>query len=1242
MCTIAPPLPSAADLDDDDICPICEDECNCGSSRTAAPASPGAGATAGHADHNAHDDTPMPLFSQIVNQHGAPTPRKPRKQAARTAPDKSLLSRLVAAMGSRPQSAAHDDAEGEEVLDDGALLAFAAANAPISSSDDDDDAFVSPAAEINNHAASAALAQAMQIARSRNNAINGDDGDDNNDDDDEFINITDVTSDEGAAEFASETEFDLRPAARSTSALAQHAEWSDSRILDDGEDEDIEREDAAYLLSMRQSGYSSSSSLSELDDNRMDVIRSGGNSDSDLDSGAESDSESCGEDIAAARRRARGRRGRGQGRGRRTHRSSAWIDGTVAAAASSDSEDETDQELTFRAAQTEKEHALVEYYESHGSGEDALLEMHLDQLRAVRNVIQDYPGAPLGHAGALESDGSSGAERDIVFTYHPQGSDDSDVLSDDLVEGWAVGTHSRWGAAAASDGASGDSSMSESRADRLRREDGNGDSDHGSLYSSDSYDEFYTSSAFPDMGSEDYGAIVSGEVGGLYSTDLDLDGASLALGVALSMEQQGYSKEDAAAAAASVAAYPGRGAAGEAADEYLPTTTITASMNANGEADPIDGIVSVKSSVGRSGPSRMTTGTHTPFVSSDWRMAAAAVAAAYLDGPASPTMSYVLPRDLNEARSPGMVLATAAVASSDSSTADPSAASSATMAPSSLPSNDKRGGGSAKTAAEPPRPARTQSASLASAFTSQLPNSSFYKPLSSICSSGRNASVDATAAVQAASAASAPTTAALSVGGTPLVSLAEVNAALAAFAGCRSPGSPPEAPVHARTAAPKRKASCSEFQAASGDYDGTDDKRARRESQPQPYPPPSLALSAFFDLDNAQHGSSTLVMGAGTPMRGGFDARRSGGIGSDDEDGNDWLLTMDQLVDTDALLVQSPPPSPAEGAGSASDISSGLPFASGGRRSSTVAGGADMFARWDRIPVNIFRRSRALASSNRHNLSPHDDALGATSSLAMTAIKSSRQRRALVNSTLLTQHTLSAEAALRQHELKLALRGEHRGARYREPSFSAATNTGGRYHPPPPPPPSTPLSARVRMAPLGMTGRAGAAASTSPHMLHRSSSQDAAPSVLRAKALDLSPYRRGPGRPSSALRRKRADHLRTRHRKLVTSGIVTDVGTPCDSPGPESDSSETAGAAAGGALGDGDEPLVSNPAGDASDTGYAFDWLEDDEDLSLFAMPDIGTGDAVQQPSMTMLLASSSPMLMPLRTGGDAGPEQQR
>ncbi|KAJ2842960.1 hypothetical protein IWW36_005722, partial [Coemansia brasiliensis] len=378
----------------------------------------------------------------------------------------------------------------------------------------------------------------------------------------------------------------------------------------------------------------------------MEIIR-GGSTDSDLDSGDESDSESRDYGNRSKRRNRRKHRHRIS----RSRKSRFKLENALA---SSDSNAESDQELTFRTAKTASEHALVEYGDSGDDREDELLKLHLEQLHAVRNVMQECPGSLLEYGAiASASDDMSDRSSDIMFTYLSHDSD-SDDLSDDLMEGWATDARKRWKEA---DGTSSDSSVNESKIDKVRlKED---DDDQSKLYSSDSYDEFYTRSAFLDMASDNVDMLGVDD----YTPELDLDGASLALGVALSMEQQGYSKEDAAAAAAvAAAAYPTASTSGSRAAEMLDapvqTTTITASMNANGEADPIDGIVSIKSSNNRAGASQIASGTHTPFASSDWRVAAAAAAAAaYLDSSKSPAVSYVLPKDLNEARSPRVAVA---------------------------------------------------------------------------------------------------------------------------------------------------------------------------------------------------------------------------------------------------------------------------------------------------------------------------------------------------------------------------------------------------------------------------------------------------------------------------------------------------------------------------------------------------------------------------------------------------------
>ncbi|KAJ2475944.1 hypothetical protein EV174_005101, partial [Coemansia sp. RSA 2320] len=668
------------------------------------------------------------------------------------------------------------------------------------------------------------------------------------DDDDELINITDVTSDTSTG-YPSETEFDL-PSSRKR-ALARRGAWSDPNIPrddDDDDDEDIEQEEEAYLARMRESGFSSSS-LSDLDDGRLAVIRSA-NRGPDSDSGDESDSESCDADGVSRRSRRTLRKHRQRLRqlyGRSGNVSSVFYNGSsdddsiacIESLDSNGSESESDQELTFRKPQTEEERALAKYAESGDEREDALLEMHLEQLRAVRSVIQDCSSPLLDHTVSC-SDVSSECEHEITFTYRSGSDGSNDDLSDDLMEGWGTDVRKRW--EADEDSSSDSSSLSESKVARLRLKDAD-DDEHSDLYSSDSYDEFYTRRAFMDMDSDGAGDAYDE---GMYASGLDLDSASLALGVALSMEQQGFSKEDAAAAAAVAAAvYPSSSAdvgAGSSDSGMLGkqalTTTITASMNANGEADPIDGIVSIKSSNGGSSGSRMATGAHTPFAASGWRaVAAAAAAAAYFDGSISPAISYVLPKDLNEARSPNIALAAAAAAAAaaeaetessdrgdvpavvgmtvfdDSSMSICSAARSAFSTPArqsaELPDVNEATDIVPASIASSAQPASSSGGFL----SAQLPNSSFYKPLSSICLPARRASSSNAAALTAPARSMNPShvldelpdTASTAVGaieenngaevsggsvddtnvllfpGTPAISLAEVNAALNAL-----------------------------------------------------------------------------------------------------------------------------------------------------------------------------------------------------------------------------------------------------------------------------------------------------------------------------------------------------------------------------------------------------------------------------------------------------------------------------
>ncbi|KAJ2844518.1 hypothetical protein IWW36_005155 [Coemansia brasiliensis] len=418
----------------------------------------------------------------------------------------------------------------------------------------------------------------------------------------------------------------------------------------------------------------------------------------------------------------------------------------------------------------------------------------------------------------------------------------------------------------------------------------------------------------------------------------------------------------------------------------------------------------------------------------------------------------------------------------------------------------------------------------------------------------------------------------------PLVSLSEVSAALTALtseaaSSCLTPITATAEP----TTPLKRKSSLGNSNASVEN----EDKRVRREGDSNGLSSNLLQTSSSLDisslLTNAQSSNATLAMGTGTPMHNAYGFGPNGLVSDDD-----WLLTMDQLVDTDALMTKSPPPSPAEGAGTIADISAHMSPISGNQRRATSAT-VDPFARWDRIPVNIFRRSRALASSSRRSLATQSDSPGAMSSLAMTAIKSSRQRRALVNSTLLTQHTLPAEAALQQHAMKLALRGDRRYMRRSE----SASMLGIQVSPPAPPP--TPLSSRV----LSHTG---------------------APSTAAPSMLNLSQERTVHYQPKATLSARQLKHLQGNGQKSSATAMR---------------GSEVLGQTSNvSKLTVGRHPVVNENTGDESDTAYAFEWLEDEEDLSLFTMP-YSDETEDHQPSLTMLLASSSPMMMPFKSRGD-------
>ncbi|KAJ2815126.1 hypothetical protein FBU31_007047, partial [Coemansia sp. 'formosensis'] len=309
--------------------------------------------------------------------------------------------------------------------------------------------------------------------------------------DDELINITDVTSDASGG-YPSETEFDLPSRVR-------RGAWSDSSVAmgnDDDDDENIEEEEEAYLKHMRESDLSSSS-LSDLDDVRLAVIRgeSSNNSNSSaVDSGDESDAESVGGGsrprVRRLRRRVRGVRSDAPVFGFAESDSESMAG--LSSLGSDGSSSESDQELEFRTPQTAEERALVEYAESGDEREDALLVMHLEQLRAVRSVIQDCPSSP----ALLDGSDMSDVEGEITFTYRSD-SDSRADLSDDLMAGWATEVRRKWD----SDSSSGSSCLSESNLGRLRLPED--DEDHSDLYSSDSPDEFYTSRAFMDMEDDD-------------------------------------------------------------------------------------------------------------------------------------------------------------------------------------------------------------------------------------------------------------------------------------------------------------------------------------------------------------------------------------------------------------------------------------------------------------------------------------------------------------------------------------------------------------------------------------------------------------------------------------------------------------------------------------------------------------------------------------------------------------------
>ncbi|KAJ2652417.1 hypothetical protein GGH99_007594, partial [Coemansia sp. RSA 1285] len=427
----------ADDMDEDDICPICEDECTCGNTRnpknTAESANSFSAAiktSTRDDDDDDNDGAPMPLFSQIatkptvdsatlssgaaaasgvVGQKPRPIPAKTNRRTQRKkATGKTLIARLEYAMeqGKKMVPAVLSDAneEGEEILSP-----FVKDRIDTSEEIDDDI-------------------------------------------DDEFVNITDVTSDafsdvDGPP---SETEFDMHRRRRGNAAspVNQLDEWSDADLGDSG-DEDIAKEETTYLTTIGDAGSLSSSSLSDFDDAR--VRRMGSRAmDSGVDSGDESDSESISGDANGLSRKRGWHIKRSWRRQRQYERDTSFADVDDQEEEFGNSDSESDQELTFREARTEQERALATASDQQGDREDALLQMHLDQLYAVRSVIQECSSPLLEHA-AMEAESSGADERGMVtFTYRPPDSsatDDSDSDSDDdsdessdmsksLVGGW--------------------------------------------------------------------------------------------------------------------------------------------------------------------------------------------------------------------------------------------------------------------------------------------------------------------------------------------------------------------------------------------------------------------------------------------------------------------------------------------------------------------------------------------------------------------------------------------------------------------------------------------------------------------------------------------------------------------------------------------------------------------------------------------------------------------------------------
>ncbi|KAJ1936299.1 hypothetical protein FBU59_005098, partial [Linderina macrospora] len=374
-----------------------------------------------------------------------------------------------------------------------------------------------------------------------------------------------------------------------------------------------------------------------------------------------------------------------------------------------------------------------------------------------------------------------------------------------------------------------------------------------------------------------------------------------------------------------------------------------------------------------------------------------------------------------------------------------------------------------------------------------------------------------------------------------------------------------------------------------------------RASADQPVTDPStpIDLSMLFGTSST---SAAASLGPGTPMTHMMNARDSplGVVAqprkSYQSEEDDWLATMDQLVDTDALLIESPPPSPADGVSSdVTDISQRLSSSLASQQSS-----ADPLARWDRIPVNIFRRSRALASAHgRHAMMATDNSPSTMSSLALTAIKSNRQRRALINTTLLAQHTLPSEALLHRQKMK----GVRRAA-----GFGTL---------PPPPPPPTPRGAMADMS---------------------------NPSATLATLL----LKNGAAQQSSAndsvdglTRNYSAPGLNTTAATLTADATLSGGATPWDMSSQVSENSvatinsaDAVAATTGGKHKRRGSTRSTRTGSASSGSDYVFGWLEDEDDLALFAMPELTPGG--DPTPRAMVLASASPMMVPFKSAASS------